>query len=301
MAETQTPNYHWIKPDLGGDSAVWGNVLNATLDSVDSVAWSNQNAGVPIGTIMMFGGASLPTNWLWCNGAVYLDTDIPSLAPVLNKKYTGSDASHTALPYIWAGVFPVGSDFSAVPMGLRGGESTHVLANGEMPTHAHGATQAAHSHGASQPAHNHAASQDAHAHTVADGTHAHVITTGGHGHNIHTGSHSHNMGGSYGYGWGGNSGFGGLYNQTTSGRTDTAGDLGGYVDGAGNLGGSTDTRYANVGNTDNRQPNVYTGNAQPAITVDTQTPAITISPIGGSVAHNNMPPYCAVAFIIRFK
>ena len=42
MAETQTPNYHWIKPDIGGDATVWGTVLNTTIDAIDAVAFNNQ-------------------------------------------------------------------------------------------------------------------------------------------------------------------------------------------------------------------------------------------------------------------
>ena len=35
MAETKTPNFGWTKPDIGGDSRNWGNVLNATIDAID--------------------------------------------------------------------------------------------------------------------------------------------------------------------------------------------------------------------------------------------------------------------------
>ena len=50
MAETQTPNYKWIKPDIGGDSTVWGNVLNTTIDAIDSTVWANKQAGLPVGS-----------------------------------------------------------------------------------------------------------------------------------------------------------------------------------------------------------------------------------------------------------
>ena len=42
MAETQTPNFGWIKPDIGGDTSTWGNVLNTTIDAIDAVAFNNQ-------------------------------------------------------------------------------------------------------------------------------------------------------------------------------------------------------------------------------------------------------------------
>ena len=62
MAETTTPNFKWTKPDIGGDASTWGNVLNQTFDAVDAVAWSNQQAAVPIGAIIMWIGGVAPTN-----------------------------------------------------------------------------------------------------------------------------------------------------------------------------------------------------------------------------------------------
>ena len=42
MAETLTPNYKWIKPDIGGDASTWGNVLNTTFDAIDAMVFTNQ-------------------------------------------------------------------------------------------------------------------------------------------------------------------------------------------------------------------------------------------------------------------
>ena len=56
MAETKLRTIKWVKPDIGGDASNWGNVLNATIDAIDCVVWTNQQAGVPIGSIIMFAG-----------------------------------------------------------------------------------------------------------------------------------------------------------------------------------------------------------------------------------------------------
>ena len=195
MAETQTPNYKWIKPDLGGDSAVWGNVINATFDAVDSVVFSNQQGISPIGVIMMFGGATAPANWLFCDGSVYLDTNVPALAAVLKggglAGYPGSDATHTAVPNL-AARFPVGMG-TGWGLGAMGGEYNHTLLANEMPVHSHAGSQAAHTHpGSYQDVHVHYAWQDAHAHTVGNtSAHSHNIVTGNHSHGIATGGHSH--------------------------------------------------------------------------------------------------------------
>ena len=192
-AETTTPNFSWVKPAVGGDASTWGVVLNTTFDAIDAVVWQNQQALVPIGTILMFGGSTLPSNFLWCNGAVYLDTDVPALAPILKPGgkivYAGSDASHTAVPNLNYRV-PVGSDFAASgwwDLGLAGGEFVHTLAAAEMPVHSHAASQDVHTHAVWQDVHAHTATQGAHTHAIYQDAHTHADS--GHGHA--DGGHTH--------------------------------------------------------------------------------------------------------------
>ena len=302
MAETRTPNYAWVKPDIGGDASTGGNVLNQTIDAVDSVVFSNQQGISPIGVIMMFGGATAPANWLFCDGSVYLDTNVPALAAVLKggglAGYPGSDATHTAVPNL-AGRFPVGMG-TGWGQGATGGEYNHTLLANEMPVHSHAGSQASHTHpGSWQDAHVHAISQDAHAHTVGNtSAHSHNIVTGNHSHGIATGGHSHgNVLTGSGVTGGVPAGVGIVGNVSTV----SAGNLGGNTDTAGNLGGYTDTQALAVGNTDTRQPNCYADNRQPAVHIDTQQPAVSIGNAGGGAIHNNMSPYTAVGFIIRYK
>jgi microcystin-dependent protein len=265
MAETQTPNFKWTKPDIGGDATVWGNVLNQTIDAVDAVAWATLNAGVPIGTVTMYAGFTPPPNWLWCDGSVYLDTDVPSLVAPLNHAWPGSDSTHTAVPNLWSGRTPVGYDGAGWAMGASGGEVNHTLSWSEMPSHGHGV---------SDPTHAHSAYQNAHNHGIATGGHTHNIVTGNHSHgSVITGLQGGLPGGPIAGGAGGN---------LISGRTDTAGNLGGYTDNPGNLGGNTDTQQPGVG--------VY---ASPTY--------ISIAGAGADATHNNMQPYTVIGFIIRYK
>ena len=169
MAETQTPHYPtWIKPDLGGDAATWGNVLNTTIDAIDSVVYANQQAGVPIGSLTMFVGAAAPANWLLCNGQS-LSTAAPydKLFAIVGYAFGGSGANFK-LPN-FSGVFPTGAG-AVNSLGKTGGAATHAIAIAELPTHAHPITDVAHNHGANQWAHSHNIATGSHAHTIQRST-----------------------------------------------------------------------------------------------------------------------------------
>ena len=69
--------------------------LNADLDLIDQLAFDTQTTAnaakaladnIVIGEIKMFAGVTPPANWKLCDGTVYLNTDIPLLAPVLNNQ-----------------------------------------------------------------------------------------------------------------------------------------------------------------------------------------------------------------------
>ena len=267
MAETQTPNLHWTKPDLGGDAATWGNVLNTTIDAIDAVVFANQQAGVPVGSLTMWAGPTTtpPTNWLICDGRTLDYGATPAyqglfnvIGRAFNPALTGTQF---ALPNLTQ-KFPIGAGPNV--LGAVGGTFSYTLATENLPPH------------------NHPASQDAHNHAITTGGHTHNIVTGSHAHGITTGSHSH--GGVVGPQTGGGNLAGQIGGaQYPSTRTDTMGNLGGNTDTAGNLGGYTDNPGNLGGSTDARQPNVYTGNT------------------GSGAPLSVVPPFIAINFIIRFQ
>lgn len=305
MAETQTPNFKWTKPDVGGDATVWGNVLNTTFDSIDSVVWNNQQGVMPIGSIVMYSGSAMPTNWMDCNGAVYLDTDVPALAAVIKASgfagFPGSDATHTAVPDL-RGKFPIGRDGVAWTRGLTGGEANHTLLMAEMPAHTHTATQGTHTHAATMGTHSHPITDVAHSHGVNQWAHNHVIATGGHAHTI-SAAHAHGASLMRFIGGGGQplSITAGGNANVTYGNTDAAAP--GNTDAVGNLGGNTDTQTSAISLVANGTGLSTTQAASPgAITVPSVSAgAITVTSQGGGAAANNMPPYTCVAFIIRYQ
>ena len=267
MAETQTPNLKWTKPDLGGDAATWGNVLNTTIDAIDSVVYANQNGIVPVGSLTMWAGptASPPTNWLICDGRTLDYGATPAyqgLFNVIGRAFnTALTGTQFALPNL-VQKFPIGAGSNV--LGAVGGTFSYTLATANLPPHAHPITDVAHSHTVNQWAHNH------------------VIATGGHNHSISTGSHGHGLdhlvlsntagaNAQAGSGW-----------AFVSANAGVVGDLGGSTSTAGNLGGNTDTQTS-------------------AVSLNASgTGLSTTQNVGSGAALSVVPPFIAINFIIRY-
>jgi microcystin-dependent protein len=177
LVESTTQHYGWTKPEITKSSSTWGGFLNADLDSIDALVFANQQGLTPIGSITMFGGATAPANWLFCQGQSLSTTGTyAALFAVFGYAFGGSGANFN-LPNL-QGKFPLGVTGAAAP-GAAGGASTVALATANLPAHTHTVTQVAHSHSASQPAHVHP--DPGHAHTISDPQHSHggAIVSGG--------------------------------------------------------------------------------------------------------------------------
>ena len=170
------PELHWTKPDLGGDAATWGNVLNTTIDAIDAVVFANQQAGVPVGSLTMCGrphhdAADELAHLRRTNARLRRHASLPR---AIQRHRTGVQhrADRNAICTAEPGQkFPIGA--GANVLGAVGGTFSYTLATANLPPH------------------NHPASQDAHNHAITTGAHAHGIATGGHSHAIHTGAHAH--------------------------------------------------------------------------------------------------------------
>ena len=172
MADTITPNYGWVQPEVGASPTTWGAKLNADLALIDAQVYANQQAGSNIGDVKMFAGATAPTNWLICDGSSLATTGTyAALFAVIGYAWGGSGANFN-LPNLQQ-KFPLGA--GANPLGESGGAFAVTLATANLPAHAHPITDVLHTHAGSQPAHTHpdpghthpaSGSQDPHAHTV---------------------------------------------------------------------------------------------------------------------------------------
>jgi microcystin-dependent protein len=265
MVETVTAHYGWVKPEIAHSPSTWGGFLNTNLDSIDSLVFANQQGLVPIGGIQMFGGATAPANWLICDGRSLATTGTyAALFAAIGYAHGGSGVNFN-LPNL-VNKFARGANGST-GLGATGGEATHVLTAAELPAHAHPITDVPHGHGVNQWAHNHG------------------ITTGNHAHGITTGSHSHGLTQAVGLSYTTSGGAGAQTVTAGAGpiRTDTAGNLGGNTDTAGNLGGNTDTQTSSIS------------------IQASGTGLSTTQNVGSGAAHNNLPPYAGVNFIIRYQ
>lgn len=106
-------------------------------DGVDNVG----TGGVPVGTIVAFAGATLPSGWLLCDGSAVSRTTFAALFAVLGGTWGIGDGLTTFnLPDL-QGRVPLGSGAGAglSPRTItdQGGEETHLLTVAEMPSHRH--------------------------------------------------------------------------------------------------------------------------------------------------------------------
>lgn len=92
----------YIRANASGMQTVW---LDETATSL--TAQSASGGGSPTGTVEMFAGASAPTGYLLCDGAIYNMGDYPALALVCGSTYGGNGSTTFAVPDMRAR-FPIG-------------------------------------------------------------------------------------------------------------------------------------------------------------------------------------------------
>jgi microcystin-dependent protein len=274
MAEGQTPNFKWILPDIGGDSTTWGTVLNQTLTSIDSVAFANQNAGVPIGSITMFAGATAPPNWVLCNGGVYpVTAPYAGLFAVIGAAYGGDGVTNFAVPNLVSRLpYGAGSGNLGSTGGTTAGNFSFTIGPTQIP---------AHTHPVSDPQHYHVVAAYTHTHGVSDPTHTHGASAGD------SGQHSHGSNLLKFVGSGSNFGIQSAPGNVSAVNTDASNAPGVNVSIAYAATGINQTAAAATG----------IPNTNYAATGITQTGANT----GGGAAVNFIPPVLAINFIIRYQ
>jgi len=89
----------------------------------------------PAGTVQSYAGANTPDGWLICDGTEYQQADYPELFEAIGQTWGG--ATGTFFVPDLRGRVTIGVS-AAHDLADTGGEETHTLTIGEMPSHVHG-------------------------------------------------------------------------------------------------------------------------------------------------------------------
>jgi microcystin-dependent protein len=282
LAETLTAHYSWTKPDPGASASTWGTTLNQTIDKVDAQVFTNAQAGVPIGTIMMFGGATAPSNWLLCQGQSLATTGTyAALFGVLGYAFGGSGANFNLPNFIQR--FPLGAGTNVV--GASGGSFNSTISVANLPAHNHPFNQAAHAH--NNP------NQTPHSHPITDQQHVHAVIDQQHTHDASQAPHNHTVSGTAGpLGAGFAAGSG---EQVVIGTTSTQQPAVSITPHTTGITG-TDAQFTHITGTQPVNANIGATDAQ----MIPSTGGPLIGNTGSGTAMTIIPPWVAVNYIIRF-
>lgn len=166
-------------------NAVWDVGHNPDGTHKD-VPVANAPAPVPTGGVIMFGGGTAPSGWLFCTGAAVSRTQYSNLFGVIGAAYGAGDGSTTFnLPNFTLRI-PIGANSSGAMsvLGATAGAYDHThtgpshqhdgpLHQHSVPSHTH--TGPSHTH--TGPSHQHSISSDGTGSTGAGSLHNHSIST----------------------------------------------------------------------------------------------------------------------------
>lgn len=130
---------------------------------------------VPVGSLSMYAGSSVPDGWLLCDGAAVSRTTYSRLFSQIGTAYgSGNGFSTFNLPNL-SGRFPRGAAGGPDTVGSGGGNDSVVLTTNELPPHTHSLDSVPHTHLITDPGHVHLLTDPGHIHTLTDPGHTHDI------------------------------------------------------------------------------------------------------------------------------
>ena len=126
-----------------------GQVLK-TNTGASAPEWSTETDLCPVGSIIMYGAAAAPTNWVLCDGSAINRTTYADLFSAIGTTYGAGNGSSTFNVPNLQGVFPAGYDGgSSYALAATGGATTDTptlsgtnagttLTSSQIPAHTHG-------------------------------------------------------------------------------------------------------------------------------------------------------------------
>ena len=129
---------------IGGNLDISGNLtVGQNLSAYNFYAsgnyYLNNYVLIPAGTIIQSAAINEPSGWLDCNGRVLNTSLYAALFTAIGYTYGGADLSFN-IPDM-QGRVPVGrgsgAGLTSRSLGATGGEETHTLSVGELPSHTH--------------------------------------------------------------------------------------------------------------------------------------------------------------------
>jgi microcystin-dependent protein len=172
-----------------GSASVTGNItVGGTVDGVDVSALQTQvnniSSLLPTGMVIQYAGASIPSGWLSCNGAVVSQTTYANLFAVVGATYNtgGEGVGNFRLPNFKRrfplGVADAGSGLASILGGMDGNwDHTHVAPAHQHDLGSHTHSLPAHYHGMGPGSTFNIASSGGHTTTI-DINHGHSGTVG---------------------------------------------------------------------------------------------------------------------------
>lgn len=149
------PNAYTVRhlaPGVGGENYSWNDFASLTTirDLVSKNAAQDAQIALlqptPVGAVLMWAGrvnaASLPENYMLCDGTKLAVADYPALYSVIGTMHnpSGITSGYFCLPDL-RGRFIAGyagsADTDYYTIGKTGGEKKHTLTVSEMPSHQH--------------------------------------------------------------------------------------------------------------------------------------------------------------------
>jgi microcystin-dependent protein len=168
-SDPTTPNYGFTLPTVGLDRDTWGSITNGNWqiadDALASLAAGSGASDIanlwnvvrnylePVGSMKFWPVDAAPAGWWPCDGAAISRTDYADLFALLGTSYGAGDGATTFNLPDMRGRVAVHRGFWIGMPNDRQGETTHVLTEGETPSHYHTGTTAAvgdHTHGYAQ-------------------------------------------------------------------------------------------------------------------------------------------------------